>query len=460
MANLLHYARWPFRTSSLKHKLFILLVFISIVPIVLVYYSSQYFMFRSSTEFSAKVSSQYVQFISSDLTRYLQDLGRLLDPLVTNPDFQKYLYLEKDDYISQAKYSLGFRQIIQSTLQSREELIGVLYLDRKEKVYFESYPAGLKPQYPFFTQSFYANIQAISEPTLYVPHATTYTIGPAENALSYVKPVIDLHTGEIVSWILIEIKATFIKSMLHSSQQESSSQLILYHSPDGIVISDRSFEPNLIRNLGESLKPGLTSGQKIFFRSGKERYEAIYETISYGDWKLVWFAPLSSLSEGIRHSLRLTFYIALTSLVTALFIAYPAMSKALRPMYQLMKGMKRVGRGTYVPMKVHSGNDEIGSLIRSYNLMLSDLQVMEQEVYQSKLKEKERELLQLQAQINPHFLFNTLETIESYALKSNEDAVGDMVQSVSRIMRYNVRNDGGYAPLSEELAYIQPLALH
>jgi sensor histidine kinase YesM len=87
--------------------------------------------------------------------------------------------------------------------------------------------------------------------------------------------------------------------------------------------------------------------------------------------------------------------------------------------------------------------------------MLNELQRMEQEVFQSKLIEKERELLQLQAQINPHFLFNTLETIESYAVKNNGEAVGEMVQSVSRMMRYNVRHDGGWAPLTEEMAYIR-----
>ncbi|MNI61422.1 putative sensor-like histidine kinase [compost metagenome] len=86
--------------------------------------------------------------------------------------------------------------------------------------------------------------------------------------------------------------------------------------------------------------------------------------------------------------------------------------------------------------------------------MLHELQTMENEVYQSRLREKERELLQLQAQINPHFLFNTLETIESYSMKNNGQAVGDMVQSVAKMMRYSVRNDGGWAPIKDEISYI------
>lgn len=147
--------------------------------------------------------------------------------------------------------------------------------------------------------------------------------------------------------------------------------------------------------------------------------------------------------------------IAVASFVIALIVAFPVMNSVLRPLFKLKGGIVSLGRGTYVPIQIQYSNDEIGFLIQSYNQMLGELQRMEQEVFQSKVKEKERELLQLQAQINPHFLFNTLETIESYAIKNNGEAVGEMVQSVSRMMRYNVRNDGGWAPVKEEVAYIR-----
>jgi sensor histidine kinase YesM len=166
-------------------------------------------------------------------------------------------------------------------------------------------------------------------------------------------------------------------------------------------------------------------------------------------------APLSSITKGAQQAYQLTLVIAIVSLTVALIIAFPVMRFVLLPLYKLKDGIKSLGRGTYVPIQIQHGNDEIGFLIKSYNHTLHELQSMEEEVFNSKMREKERELLQLQAQINPHFLFNTLETIESYSIKNNGEAVGEMVQSVSRMMRYNVRNDGGWAPLKEEMDYIQ-----
>ncbi len=97
---------------SLKYKLFILLVAISIFPISLVSYSSQHFMFRSSTEHSASISSQYVQFVSHDITSYLQDLSQSFDSLLTNPDFQKFLETPDDDLVQQANYIINFRPVL------------------------------------------------------------------------------------------------------------------------------------------------------------------------------------------------------------------------------------------------------------------------------------------------------------------------------------------------------------
>jgi sensor histidine kinase YesM len=87
--------------------------------------------------------------------------------------------------------------------------------------------------------------------------------------------------------------------------------------------------------------------------------------------------------------------------------------------------------------------------------MLDDLKRLEKEVYEAKIKEKERELLQLQAQTNPHFIFNTMEAIEVYARKNNNQAVSAMIQSISKMMRYNARNDSGWVELKEEIRHVR-----
>jgi two-component system sensor histidine kinase YesM len=440
---------------SLKYKLFILLVSISIIPIALVSYSTQYFMFRSSTNYTSSISSQYVEFLSQDISNYFLDLNQSFDQLFMNAYFQKYLETPSDDLITQADYINNFRPILRTPLQFRSEILGVLYLDQVGKIYFDSFQKGLNTDYSFDADELYRSIYQMKKPELTIPHTMSYTLISQEKVFSLVRPIINMNTGLNVAWFVIEIREDKIKSLLRGTEYGQEGFLFLYHDTKGEAVSNVNMDPALVQDFKRTidLEPNLQN--EFIFNSNNIQYEATYANLPYGDWKLVWMAPLSSITKGAQQAYQLTLLIAVVSLVVALIIAFPVMRFVLLPLYKLKDGIKSLGQGAYVPIQIQHGNDEIGFLIKSYNHTLHELQSMEEEVFNSKIREKERELLQLQAQINPHFLFNTLETIESYSIKNNGEAVGDMVQSVSRMMRYNVRNDGGWAPLKEEMDYIQ-----
>ncbi len=438
---------------SLKFKLFILLLLLSIIPIALVSYSSEYFMIRSSTKYSASISSQYVEFVSREMSGYLENLNQSFDNLLTNSDFQKYLETSSDNLAEQAQYMMRFRPIVQNSLQFHPEILGVLYLDRLGKVYFDSYQKQLDPSFSFDSDPYYQSILRKHAPELMKPHELNYILYSNDTVFSYVRPIININTGETQSWFVIEIHEDKLLNMLSGNESGQEGQLALYDDEAGTIVTNASITSSIMKDF--SVVQRGTDAKQFLFKSQNVEYEASYAELPNTNWKLVWTAPLSSIEEGVRQTYYLTILIGAISLFFALIIAFPAMNRILKPLYKLKQGMQSLGRGIYTPIPLIDRNDEIGYLVQSYNQTLFKLQHMEQEVYQSKIKEKERELLQLQAQINPHFLFNTLETIESYAVRNKGEAVGDMVQSVSRMMRYSVRNDGGWAPLKEELKYIE-----
>lgn len=441
---------------SLKLKLFILLLLLSIMPIYLVSTSSEYFMLRSSTSYSASISNQYVQFVSREMSGYLQSLDQSFDNLFTNQQFQKYVNTPADHLADQAQYMIQFRPIIKYSLQFHPEVLGVLYLDRMGKVYFESYQKRLDPTYSFAAVSLNESFFAKRTPQLIPPHPLQYISYTKDRVFSYIHPIININTGETISWFVIEIREEKLTNMLSSNKKEAGGQLTLYHKSSGNAVSSGPVDQALLQDFHTMLSNHpLEQKQFIFTSAGGVEYEASYTELQNNEWTLIWMAPLSRIKQGVNQTYYLTLLIAAFSLGVAIIIAFPVMNKILRPLYSLQKGMQHLGRGKYVSIPVTKRRDEVGFLVQSYNQTLIKLQDMEREVYQAKMKEKERELLQLQAQINPHFLFNTLETIESYAVRNNGDAVGDMVQSVSRMMRYTVRNDKGWASLKEEIDYIR-----
>ena len=415
---------------SLKHKLFVILVAISIVPTAIVSYSSQYFMFRSGTEYSSSISSQYVQSVSQDLTAYLQEVSDSFDSLFTNSAFQRFMETPADDLVAQAGYTIDYQPIQRQSLQERNEILGVLYMDGLGKKYFDSYQKRFDFSYPIQDDPLYGNIARLENTTLSAPHPLNYALDTKETVFSFIRPVYNLRTGTIDAWFSIEISKDKIKSLLSRPDYEQEGHLLLYHDSSGAAVSNVKMEDSLLRDFRNSLNTGLRDQQEFMFTSNAIRYEVTYSDLPYGDWKLVWIAPLSSMTEGAAQSTNLTLLIAIASFSISLIVAYPVMNIVLRPLSKLKQGMARLGRGAYHPISEPSSNDEIGFLIHGYNQMLNELQQMEQEVVASKLKEKERELLQLQAQINPHFLFNTLETIHYFRNGTDVNAIFEVDPAV------------------------------
>ncbi|WP_020619772.1 sensor histidine kinase [Paenibacillus daejeonensis] len=441
---------------SLKFKLFVLLILISIIPITLVSYSSEYFMYRSGTEYSATISEQYVDFVSREMSGYLDSLNQSFDSVFMNPSFQSFMTTPADQLDMQATHMMRIRPIVRNTLQFHPEVAGILYLDRLDKHYFDSYQKQLDLAFDFSTKPYYQDILTLDRPELTGPRTLDYIAYSETNVFSYVRPIFHTLTGTTQAVFIMEIHEDKLRSMLSEGDQDQQGQVMLLHEPSGTIVSDLPQAKALVDDF-RAARDEHSQQSIVVFTSDNTQYQASYASLTNSDWSIIWTSPLSSIREGVQQTYRLTLVIAALSLAAALIIAFPVMNVILYPLYRLKESMLKMGRGKrqYIQVELGHNYDEIGFLIHSYNRMIQRLEWMESEVYQANMREKERELLQLQAQINPHFLFNTLETIESYAVSNKGEAVGEMVQSVSQMMRYTVRNDDGFATLQEELDYIR-----
>lgn len=447
--------KWLGINLSLKYKLLILLVTTSLLPIMIVSYSSQYFLFHSGTEYSGSISTQYVQFLSREMSGYLMELDKLLSPIYVKSEFQKFINTPKDAIEEQAQLTASLRPFIQNILETKNELHGVLYMDALGKSSYFSYKNHFDFLYSMEDDPFYKTVPEYKRAELSPLHLAQYTLGQPSSIFSYVIPVVNFNAGkEITAWIIVEIQQEKINNMLQQDDMGLHSHLFLFNPSTNVAISDKKLEPHLAESFNQIVTSADQHQASFVYEIEAKKYQMTYHSLSSSEWKLVWIAPLNNINQGVQQASRLTMLIAATSLIISLFIAFPVMNKVLKPLFKLISSMRKLGRGAIETILIKPSNDEFGFLILSYNRMVNDLRTLEKEVYQAQLKEKERELLQLQAQINPHFLFNTLEAIDSYATENNGKAVNAMVQSVSKMMRYSVRNDGGWAPIKDEISYI------
>jgi two-component system sensor histidine kinase YesM len=126
----------------------------------------------------------------------------------------------------------------------------------------------------------------------------------------------------------------------------------------------------------------------------------------------------------------------------------------VNPINKLVKAMKVIEKeGSHNPVQINR-SDEIGFLGKSFNRMSERIDYLVNIIYKEKLTRKEAELKALQAQINPHFLFNTLENINWMAQLNGVTEISDTVTALAKLMEASIGKGDKLIPISEELEYI------
>ena len=151
-------------------------------------------------------------------------------------------------------------------------------------------------------------------------------------------------------------------------------------------------------------------------------------TNNYTDWEITIARPTDVVYAPISSFLTI-FYIAMAFCIICIICLGLYMSQSIvKPLIKLQKSMRKIEGGNYsVEVNVDS-NDEIGQLANDFNHMAKQIDYLINEVFTVKIQQQEQEMLALQAQINPHFLYNSLSLINSKAILCNQKEIAQMAQ--------------------------------
>lgn len=214
----------------------------------------------------------------------------------------------------------------------------------------------------------------------------------------------------------------------------------------------------------------VTDGEERFIAEvGGEERMIVSRRSDYSGWSLAIAMPLTELRAPISAIRTTTVSVGLLTLAIALFMALRFGRSIVQPIRTLMNGMRETEKGNWQTVQVKRRDDEVGGLVHSFNLMVRRLSEMIERVYDAELKGQKAQLeLQniqlerqkaefqaLQLQINPHFLYNTLETINCYAIVQDSDDISEMVEAMAFMLRYSVQTNLEESTIVNELNHVR-----
>jgi two-component system sensor histidine kinase YesM len=197
-------------------------------------------------------------------------------------------------------------------------------------------------------------------------------------------------------------------------------------------------------------------------KQGEDDRLLVSRRSDYSKWQLVVSMPISELRKPVSTIRSTVIIVGLLTLVVAVWLAYRFGQSIVAPIRGLKESMRETEKGNWQIISDVERSDEIGGLVHSYNLMVTRLQEMIKKVYEAELTnqriELERKIAEFQAlqlQINPHFMYNTLETINCYAIVKDSGEISEIVEALAFMLRYSVQTNLEEITVANELNHVR-----
>lgn len=199
----------------------------------------------------------------------------------------------------------------------------------------------------------------------------------------------------------------------------------------------------------ERLSDALRSAQIVAVDG--EDYLSVHSAMASTGWEVSTLTPMSYVNA--NNGRLILFSIASVIVTIALLVPLSRRYSLLlsRPIEELERGISRLSKGDFDINLTVDSEDELGSLTRQFNDMAHTIRTLKISVLDEQLLRKDAELAYLQSQVNPHFLYNTLQVISSIAIVRKVPEIQDIARALSSMMRYNLGASTHLVPLRMEL---------
>ena len=281
------------------------------------------------------------------------------------------------------------------------------------------------------------------------------------NLVSYVGKLnaFKVHSGVLEMWptgrpkpvAVISIDETTLRGILENTLGQYTASCFLLDS-NGMYLS-HSDSGQLYQFLDAGAFERLNeAAQQGYLRLNLAGQESLlhYARLSNG-WTLAAVTPRAAISAGILSTIiNALLVILICALALSAVLALIVSHQLSRPINQLLQAIRITGQGNFGANLPDAGN-EFDVLHTAFNQMVQRIDVLIRENYETTLRERENEMRILRYQTKPHFLYNALLIIRSTAMRSGDAETAAMVQNLSNILRYVLRDDQNFTTVRDEI---------
>ena len=457
-------ARLPVKFKSIQSSIFCAVSILVLSAVLAVTVVSLRYTNSSIYENSVMYTQTIIGQLNQNIDSYISYMDNIASLVAGSGDAYKYLYSESGiDALSLKEYNQCRQRLTEqfkTILKGRSDIrnIGIVRRENESSSLFNNGMSTRNQNLKLDTQHWYAD--AVGKYDHY-----NLTSSHVQNVISGERPwVITLsrgirnYTGEGDSdgVVFIDLNYSAISELCTQNSVGTKGYVFILDQDGNIVYHPQ--QQQLYNELQTENISLIMNAKTDVVTAGKGDDEKIY-ALSHSEttgWTIVGCMNMSELLKNSRKARSIYVLVALGLIAVALVISSEIARNITFPIQKLRDSMKRVQKGDFsaAEIEVYSDN-EIGSLTRSFNVMTHKIQDLMAQNIQEQEQKRKIELKALQSQINPHFLYNTLDSIIWMAEGKKNKEVVLMTASLARLLRQSISIENELVTIGQEVEYVR-----
>ena len=407
-------------------------------------------------ENSINYMSQIIQQVNYDIDTYIEYMENISSVIAKSSDVPRYLF---DQNQTEAEREAEKERILtqfQTIMESRDDIYNVAAVAKNGRYIINRGDDELTGYVDIESLDWY---QAAMESKSGIAVSSSHVQNAIQSSYKWVitlsRALVNNQTGEREGLFFVDLNYSAISDLCNNNSIEEKGYIFVLDAEGNIVYHPKQqlmyggLKTENIDAIMECREDSL-----IIDEGGDSKLYTMSKSKRTG-WTVVGAAYTSELLKNNEQAQMWYLLVASILLLAVIGISSIISREITKPIRSLRDSMRKVQNGQFDTHVEVITENEIGSLGRSFNLMTSEIQaLMEQNVYEQKQKRKS-ELKALQAQINPHFLYNTLDSIIWMSEAGENDEVVEMTSALARLLRQSISNDQEEVELEKEIEYVK-----
>ncbi len=436
--------------TSIIFSFALLIIFALLIFLLLSLNFTRETVLENSTEYTSQLIGQ----VNNDIDSYIGYMENISSIVASNSDVRDYLFESELSQERQEELRQRITGVFKTITDTRDDITNIALLSKKRECLINKGNSELNPFISVPELSWYQDaLDAGGKTVISSSHVQNAIYGSYDWVVTLSCNISKLDDTEGGGVFFVDLNYSSISDLCERLSLGNKGYIYILDEDGGIVYHPQ--QQLIYSGMKKELISEIMETEESSFLTGDGRLYTISRSEQTG-WIVVGVSMVSELMYRANATRGIYLLIAFVLFMAALILAYLLSNEITKPIKSLEKSMKEVERGNFAhaALEVRDEN-EIGHLSRNFNMMTEEIQnLIEQRDREQQIKRKS-ELKVLQSQINPHFLYNTLDSIIWMAEWGKNQEVVRMTSSLAKLLRRSISNEQEEVTVAEEAEYTE-----